>query len=150
MLRVGGNRFVNSDQPFGLGQMQALGHAAFDADGALAGVFWQGVGGDHGLGEGEVRLGGRIYAVADLDLARVDQGLAVKAEVDALLADGRKTVVVVDVVIDPVEDGQVVGAGGGDRQAQSGMERFAPRRLTRAHFLGEIVGAHDPHGQTAG
>ena len=48
--------------------------------------------------------------VARLDLAGMDQRLAVEAHLQPLLADGAEALGVLDVVVDAVEDREAIGA----------------------------------------
>ena len=57
--------------------------------------------------------------VARLDLAGVDEGLAVEAEVAALLALGEEAGLVLDVVVDAVEDHLAGGPGGQQAEAEA-------------------------------
>src|ERR671914_451728 len=52
------------------------------------------------------------YPVGDGDLVRVDQGLAVEAEVAALLAFHSEAGLIAERVVDAVDDVEPVGAGG--------------------------------------
>ena len=85
------DRVGEGDQPAGFGDMQCLDEAALEAEGAFPGRARLGIGGDqparprHLLGARRERLVGRP------DLVRMDQRLAVKAEIAALPAGGGET-----------------------------------------------------------
>ena len=91
--------------------------------------------------------GRRERVIARLDLARMDQRLAVEAELVGLAAFGGKTVGIAEVVVDAVQDVEAVGAGGGDAAHQPRQHRRAARHDPGAGVLGEVVGAHDEAGQ---
>ena len=107
--------------------MQQLRHPAVDLDHALAGVFRQRERGDHGAGAGDFIGGGREDGVARLDLAGMDQRLAVEAELQALTALRFEAGRVGDVVVDAVDRRQPLGACGGDGERQRGVERARAR-----------------------
>ena len=67
-----------------------------------------------------IGLGGRRpHVVGRLELARVDERLAVEAELAALQALGLEPVGVLDVVVDAVEDHLAGGPGGEQAQARA-------------------------------
>src|SRR5271163_4226760 len=84
--------------------VQQLDHFAVELDRALAGVLGQGEGGDDRARALDLCIRRREGRVANVDLVRVDQRLAVEAHVAALLAFGFKADGIVQVVIDAVDD----------------------------------------------
>ena len=96
-----------------------------------------------------LELGGRRREdlVARLDLAGMDQGLAVEAHFEPLPADGAEALGVLDVVVDAVEDGEAIGPRRQHAEAERRDQRQAHRRVARAHVLHQIVGAHDEQRQ---
>ena len=66
--------------------------------------------------EVDLRLIGREGGVADVDLARVDERLAIKAEVAPLCALSQKAGFVLDVVEDTIDDHLARGPSGQQRQ----------------------------------
>ena len=70
-------------------------------------------------------LGAKV-GVARLDLARVDERLAVEAELAALLALGEEAGLVLDVVVDAVEDHLAGGPGGEQAEAEAGSSGWRP------------------------
>ena len=109
--------------------MQALDHAAGERDDAEAGVVRRGECLDHLPRPGDLFLGvGREGLVGDRHLARVDQRLAVHAQVAALLAFGAEALAIVEVVEGAVEDGEAVGAGGEHALRQMRQQRGAAGR----------------------
>jgi len=79
-------------------------------------------------------------------MGRVDQALAVKAKVGPLRALPRQALQIGDVVVDPVDDRQAVGAGGHDAERERGQERRAIGARTAAHFLDQVVDPDHPAG----
>ena len=139
-----------SERPAGHLGVQQFDHPAVELDHALAGVFRQGEGVDDGAGVLDLGDGRREHLVADVDLARVDQRLAVEAHVAALLAFRPEAVEVLDVVVDAVDDVDAVGARRDDAIGEPGGHGRAARRQPRARLLGEIVEAHHQHGEPRG
>ena len=84
--------------------MQALDHAAVELDRAARGVLRLLEGGYDLARLGDLSLGRREDRVAGVDVARMDQRLAVEAEIAALRAFLREAVDIADVAIRPVED----------------------------------------------
>ena len=93
---------------------------------------------------------GAQTAVGRLDLARVDERLAVEAHLAALDALGLEAVGVLDVVVDAVEDHLAGGPGGEQAQAEAGEQRLAAGHVLGVELLGQVVGAHDQHGEALG
>ena len=127
--------------------MQPFDHAAVDLDDAFVGVFRQIESGDDFPRPRHLVRRRRERFVAGCDLLRVDQRLAVEAEIARLPAFGGKTFRVAEIVIDAVENIEAVGARRGDAGHQPRQHRRAARHDARAGVLGEIVGAHDEAGQ---
>ena len=73
---------------------------------------------------------GREDLVARLDLARVDQRLAVEAHLPALVRLGEEALGVLDVVEDPVDDGHPGGPRREDRELERGLDRRPARART--------------------
>ena len=91
--------------------MQPLHHPAVELDRAARGVFRQLERRDD-LSRLRDFLGRRREdRVAGLDMARMDQRLAVKAEIAALRAFGGKAVDIAEVAVGPVEDFEAVRRG---------------------------------------
>jgi hypothetical protein len=123
--------------------VQALDHLAIDLHHAFVGVFRQFESGDHLARQRHfVRRRGENF-VAWINLARMDQGLAVEAEIAGLLALLDKAFGIAEIVVDAVENAQAEGARRGDASHQPRQHRGAARNKARAGILGEIVGAHD-------
>src|SRR4051812_26529030 len=85
----------------------------------------------------------RVHLVAWLHLRRMDERLAVEAELEALQAGGLETVHVLEVQVNAIEDRDVVRA----RREQTNRKRRQHReplaRVTRVKILGEVARAHD-------
>ena len=92
-------------------------------------------------------VGGREHRVADVDLAGVDERLAVEAHVAPLQAFGPEPVQIGDVVIDAIDNVDAMGAGGRDAEGEPGGHRGATGGQPRPRLLGEIVEPHDQHFQ---
>ncbi len=107
-------------------------------------------GGDDPLGLVDLGVGGREHPVARLDLAGVDERLAVEAHLPALHALGLEPLGVLDVVVDPVEDDLAGGPGRQQRQRQAAQQRRPAGHVLGPQLLGQVVGAHDQHGQPLG
>ena len=91
-------------------------------------------GGDHPAGVLDVGLARREDLVADVDLAGVDQRLAVEAHLPTLDALGPEALGVLDVVEDPVDDRDLAARAASMAQDSAGRtgprrERAAPRLL---------------------
>ena len=95
-------------------------------------------------------LARRERLVGALDLAGVDQRLAVEAQLAALPALGEEAVGVLHVVVDAVEDRDAGGPGGQQRQRQRGQQRRAAGHVLGVQLLDEVVGAHHEHGEPVG
>jgi hypothetical protein len=117
--------------------VHALDHLAFEALGAA------GRGGEEAPGVLDLRLTRPEQAVGGLDLAGVDERLAVEAEALPLLALGGEAVGIVEAVVDSVEGGDARRPGG----EEDGLERSGERRPAaagaEAEVGGEVVGARD-------
>ena len=88
--------------------------------------------------------------MAERDLLRVDQRLAIEPEGPAMRAFGGETGFVIESVVNAVENGEAEGAGGGDRHRQKAAE-LRTRGIGRGgHLLGEVVGAHHQRSQAGG
>ena len=98
----------------------------------------------------DLRRRRRELLVADVDLARVDQRLAVEADVAALLALGPEAVEILDVVVDAVDDVAAVGARRDDAVGEPGDHGRPARGEPRARLLGEIVEPHHQHFEPRG
>src|SRR5471032_2797337 len=99
-LDRGGER----QRAFGLLDMQVLDHATVDRDHALA-FSLRRLECHHDLAR-HLELGRpwREHLIAGLDLAGMDQSLAVEAHFEPLLADRPETLGVLDVVVDAIEN----------------------------------------------
>jgi hypothetical protein len=107
----------------------------------VAGLLRRLVRGDDAPGLGERGRVGRERAVGGLDLAGVDQGLAVEAELATLPAGQGEAVVVLEVEEYAVEDREARGARREQAQAERGDQRQAERRMGGVQLLDEIRGA---------
>ena len=110
-LRMLGRGLSQSGDPFGDRQgparhlgVQEFDHFAVELDHSLALVLRQRESVDDGACALDLGRGRREDLVADIDLTRVDQRLAVEADVPPLQAFGAKTVEILDVVVDAVDD----------------------------------------------
>ena len=129
--------------------MQPFHHPPVERDDALAAVFRLLEGGENLACRG-LLLGARSEGlVGGGDLARMDQRLAVHAEYAALPAFGPKTVLVLDVIVDAVDDVEAMGACRRNAGREPGEHGRPLRRQQRARCLGKIVGAHDETGEQA-
>ena len=106
-------------------------------------------GGDDPPGQLDLVGAGAKTRVARLDLARVDQRLAVEAQLPALRALGQEAGLVLDVVVDAVEDHLAGGAGGEQAQAEAVQQRLPAGHVLGVQLLGEVVGAHHEHRRAA-
>ena len=104
------DRVGNGNRALGHVGVQTLHHAAVELDRAARGVFGPLEGRDDLARFGDFLGRRREDRVAGLDMARMDQRLAVEAEVTALRAFGCKTIDVGDVAIGSVENFQPVRA----------------------------------------
>ena len=104
-------------------QVQSFDHLSIDPDRPLRGVLGfverrqyparpRDVGGVGGKGD-----------IARIDLARVDERLAIEAEVDRLARFCGESRFVLDIVIHAVEDRDAVGTRGSDGQSERTNER---------------------------
>ena len=108
------DRLVEGQGALGGLDVEVLDHPAVVGDHAAAGAVLPGLEDAAGLLDG--LGGGGEGGVGALDLAGVDQGLAVEAHLPALLALGEEAVGVLHVVVDAVEDRDAGRAGGEQRQ----------------------------------
>ena len=91
-------------------------------------------------------VGRRPGVVAGLDLAGMDERLAVEAHLDALAALGGEALLVVDVVEHPVEDRHARLASARTAVARYGVRLARPGHAERhAQLTGEVVGADHEH-----
>lgn len=129
--------------------MEQFHHPAVEGDGAFTLIFRQCEGGEDRAGLLDfARVRGK-GGVAGLYLGGVDQGLAVKTHGPALDAGGSETRTVRNVIVNSVDDGEVVRAGGHDCQVQGGDEGLPARRMAGPHFLHEIIRSHHEAGKAA-
>lgn len=129
--------------------VQEFHHPAVEGDGAFTLIFRQSKGGEDRaclLHFGRVRGKG---GVAGLHLGGVDQGLAIEPHGPSLAAGGGETRTVCNVIIDPINDGEAVGAGCHDSHVQGGEEGLPARRVAGPHFLHEVVCPHHEAGKAA-
>ncbi len=94
-----------------------------------------------------LRGGGREHLVADVDLTRVNERLAVEAHVAALQTFDAEAVEIPDVVEDAVDDVDAVGARGDHAAREPCGHGRAAGGEPRPRLLGEIVEAHDHDGE---
>src|SRR4029450_9282866 len=84
----------------------------------------------------------RKRLIAGLDLARVNERLAVESELEALGTFRGKAIGISDVVVNAVENFDAINARGRHAHREPCQHRGPPWDETRARVLGEIVGAH--------
>jgi hypothetical protein len=82
-------------------------------------------------------------AVGGLDLARVDQGLAVEAERPSLLALGAKPLLVLKPIVDSIECGDPCPAGGEDDGLEAVGQPSARRPARKAEIGRKVVRTRD-------
>ena len=80
----------------------------------------------------------------------MDERLAVEAELLALPAARGKALVVGEIEMHAVEDGQAEGARGEQAKAEARQHRQALARVRGMEVLGEIGGAHDEAADAGG
>src|SRR5262245_16540165 len=123
--------------------MQALYHATIELDGAARGVFGLLERRDDLASQRDFLRRRREDDVASLDVARMDQRLAVEAEIARLRAFGGKAINIGNVAVRAVEDLQPMRAGGddamGDHRDHFGAARLhagarLPRNVVRAAY----------------
>ena len=112
--------------------MQELGHLAVDLEDALPGIGGVSEGLDDSLGLFDIMGAGGEDAVCLVQLGGVDQRLAIKAQVAALLALVAEAAFILDVVIDAVDGGEAIGAGGGDGELEAPSDQGFKFLLLRA------------------
>ena len=117
--------------------MHSLDHLAFEPLGPAAGR------GDQAPGRLDLRLARTEQAVGGLDLARVDERLAVEAEALPLRALGGEAFGIVETVMDSVEGGDPGGAGGEEDGLEGRREGRAVAAGAKPEVGGEVVGAGD-------
>ena len=78
----------------------------------------------------------------------MDQGLAVKTHVAALLTFGAQPFVILEGIIDAIDNHLAMGACGQQAQAQTGLHRQTVRAEAAVQFFGQIIGAHHHALQT--
>src|SRR5579863_5583208 len=110
--------------------MQPLHHLTVERYRAARGILRKLERGDDLAGLGDLGRGRREDGVAGLDLARMDQRLAVEAEIARLRALLPKAVDVAEIAIGTVENLKAVGAGGENAMRDQGQHR----RAARLHF----------------
>src|ERR1700674_3439170 len=116
--------------------MQPLHHLTVEPDRAARGVFRQLKGCDDLAGLRDLFLWWREDRIAGLDLAGMDQRLAVEAEIARLRAFLPKAVEIAEIAVGSVEDFEAMRAGGenavGDHRDHRRATRQHPDpRLTR-------------------
>ena len=89
----------------------------------------------------------RERRIAGVDLVRMDQRLAVEAEIARLRTLGREAFGIGEVVVDAVEDIDAVLARGEQAGREPRQHRRAARHDARAGLLGEVVGAEHEAGE---
>ena len=81
------------------------------------------------------------------DLLRVDQRLAVEAELAALPACGRQALIVGEVEVNAIENRQSVGAGGQYGEAEGGNQWQTIMSRERVQLFGQVRGAENERGK---
>ncbi len=130
--------------------MEQFDHFSVELNDALAGVLGQSESVDDGAGGLDLCGGRRINLVADVDLAWMNERLAVEAHFASLQAFGVKAVEILDVVIDAIDDVEPVSSRGDDAVGEPCGHRGASGRQPGARLLGEVVEAHDEHREPRG
>ena len=97
------DRCIEGQQTLGILDMKFLDQLAIEDTDAFAGGPGFGPGGDDGAGLLDLCRCGRKGSIGGLDLLRMDQGFAVKAEIAALLAGGLEAGFVRHIEMDAVE-----------------------------------------------
>src|SRR3954453_4376835 len=120
--------------------MEALDHAAVHRDRASARVLRPVEQCDDLAGALDLFGGGSKDRVGRANLVRMDEGLAVEAEIPTLLAFGPEPVLVLKRVVDSVHDVEFMRPRGGERRHQPGKHRSPSRHQAGPGFLGEVVG----------
>ena len=131
-------------------QVQAFDHLPFDPDCALGSIAGfverrqypscpRDVSGIWGEGD-----------IARIDLARVDERLAIEAEVDCLARFGSEARFVLNIVEHAIKDGNAVSASSGHRKSERSHERQPQSAQPGAGFLGKVIGSHDEGFQPVG
>ena len=105
-----GDRIGNRDGALGHVGVQPLHHPAVELDRAARGVFRPLERGDDLARLGDFLGRRREDRVAGLDLAGMDQRLAVEAEIAALRAFLAEAVDIAEIAVGPVENFQAMGA----------------------------------------
>src|SRR5277367_6476955 len=98
--------------------MQRLDETAVDADRPLAGACRLRIGGDEVARPRDFRGRGAKGGIGRVDLGRVDQGLAVETEIPRLSAGRGKTLRIIEVEMNPVEDRPAMRAPGEQYEAE--------------------------------
>jgi len=130
--------------------VHGFGHASFDRNGALAGVFRVFKGGHDLLRPGDLGGVGSESGVRRADLGGVDEGLAVKAQRPAGGGFAVKAISVGIGVIDPVQRRHAAGPGGQHDPGEVGLAALAPGVFGQAQLFGEVIGSGHERGQTEG
>src|SRR5574337_481623 len=146
-LGPGRDRVRDRERPARHVRVQKLDHFAVELNGAPASVFRPGEGVDDGAGARDLGAGGGEHLVADVDLAGMDERLAVESHVAPLQAFGPEPFEVLDVVKDPIDDIDAMGAGGDHATRETGERGGPPRREPRPGLLGAVV--EPPHSGPA-
>jgi len=126
--------------------VQTLDHAALDLQHALVFVLGQIERGNDLTRRFYLFRARREGRVARLDLARVNERLAVETEIARLPAFRGETLRIADVVVDAVENIEPIGPRSGNAIHQPWHHRAAAGDEMGAGIFGEIVGAHHESG----
>ena len=140
------DRLCGRDQLSGLSEVQQLGHFAIDNDHALAGVDRICERRDDRRCRSQFIHAWRKNAVGRLDLRRVDQALAIKAQLFRFDTFCRETVRIVEIIIDAVDDIEAIGPCRDHRLRHHRTENRAI--MVRPHFLSQIIETHDKSCQS--
>ena len=145
LLLACGNRngFSLGKRPFCSNHMQFLDNFTIDHGDAAALGLGLMIGLDLAAGEIDLGIGGRKDLVGDGNLGGVDERLAVKTHVAALIAFGTQALVILEGVVDAVDDDAAVGLARQKAERDGCQERLAVGAVAGADVLGEIVGADD-------
>src|SRR5579885_431088 len=136
------DRLGNGDRAACHVGVQAFDHATLDRDNAPALVFRLVEGSNHLARLDDLFARWRKCLVARLDLAGMDESLAIKAKLDTLTAFSFKPVLIADVIVDAVENIDAVDARRGNAGCKPREHGRSARHETRARILSQIIGAH--------
>src|SRR3954465_1696452 len=146
-IRHARNRVRNRNRPSCHIRMQPLHHLAIELYSTSCGIFRPLEGGDD-LSRMRAFLRRRGEdGVARLDLARMDQRLAVEAEVAALRAFLRKALGIAEIAVGTVENLEPVQARGENAMRDHRQHRGAARLHADPGFARDIVGTEHEAGQ---